>query len=370
MDKELEEIIELRARLGELNKKRTSSDGLTDEEERSFAQVCAEIQERSADRAARLAIELSSRNSGEDLSELDKRFLDQSLEALKTDTSVSIELRAATVTTNVVKSRPEIFNELLKPLEAELVHSKLGLKMQTGVHGQPVWPLIAGVEAHIKDEAVDLQDSNISVDKISALPTRAGCIVPISVQAINASNINLRSVVFERMGMALGALLNTQLFSTTAAIAAPNHGIHSLLAQPYASPAVQYAAATGVTFKDVVALETSVLSKNVKLDDSAAYVMNAKMYGDLKSTPIEKGNPRMLVEGGRINGYPVIVTNYMPDEAILFGVFSYAVLAEYADGPRFSAKYDGRKDIMEYSLNVDLSATILRHEAFACLKKK
>lgn len=370
MDKDLEELIELRARLGELNKKRTSPDGLTDEEERSFAQVCAEIQERSADRSARLAIEMSSRNSGEDFSELDKRFLDKSLEALKMDTAVSIEMRSATVTTNVVKSRPEIFNELIKPLEAELVHSKLGLKMQTGVHGQPVWPLIAGVEAHIQNEAVDLQDSNISVDKISAVPTRAGCIIPISVQAITASNINLRSVIFERMGMAIGALLNTRLFSTDATISAPNNGINSLLAKPYASPAVQYAAATGVTFRDVVALETSVLSKNVKPDDSTAYVMNAKMYGDLKSTPIEKGNPRMLIEGGRINGYPVIVTNYMPDETVLFGVFSYAVLAEYAEGPRFAARYDGRKDVMEYSLNIDLSSTILRDEAFACLKKK
>lgn len=370
MDKDLEEIIELRARLGELNKKRTSPDGLTDEEERSFAQVCAEIQERSADRAARIAIELSSRNSGEDLYELDKRFLDQSLEALKTNTSVAIELRAATVTANVVKSRPEIFQELLKPLEDELVHTKLGLKMQTDVHGQPVWPLIAGVEAHIRDEAVDLQDSNISVDKISALPTRVGCIVPISIQAINASNIKLRSVIFERMGMALGTLLNTQLFSTTATISAPNNGIHSILAAAYASPAVQYAAATGVTFKDIVALETSVLTRKVKLNDSAAYVMNARMYGDLKSTPIEKGNPHMILEGGQINGYPAIVTNFMPDDAVLFGVFSYSVLAEYADGPRIAAKYDGRKDVMEYSINVDISATNLRAEAFACLKKK
>lgn len=370
MDKGLEEIIEMRTRLGELNKKRLTDDGLTEEEERTFVKLCGDLQERSASESARLAIEMMSRKSPEDLSDVDKRFLEHSLEAKKTSSTVSIELRAATVTEGVVKSRPEIFQELIKPLEAELVHSKLGLKMQTGVHGQPVWPLIAGAEAHILSEAVDLQDSNISVDKITALPTRAGCIIPISIQAITASNLNLRSLVFERMGMALGSLINKQLFSTTAAISAPNNGIYSLLATPYATPAVQYTAANGVTFKDLVALESHVLSKNVRVDDSAAYVMNSKMYGDIKSTPIERGFPRMIIEDGRVNGYPVIVTNYMPDDTVLFGVFRYAVLAEYGDGPRIAAKYDGRKDVMEYSINVDLSSTILRTEAFACLKKK
>ena len=78
----------------------------------------------------------------------------------------------------------------------------------------------------------------------------------------------------------------------------------------------------------------------------------------------------MILEDGHMNGYPVVATTFMPHDAILFGVLSYAVLAHHGSGDRLHAQYDGVKDRVNFTLNGDYSLTVLRNEAFACLKRK
>ena len=366
MTKEQEELQKLHARYKELQEARHAGK-ITEAEERELIQLSEDLSERSVDQLVAKATQMAQTEPDEEKA---KRFLETARRAYDTRSSFDPETRATTMTAQVESARPILINDIIQPLEAELIHTKVGLKIQTGVVGQPVWPVLAGVTATIAGEDVALNDQALNLDKITAKPERVGVYVPVTSQALSATNINLRAIVLEREGMAVGAALNKAMFATVAP-SAPNNGIGTILAAPYAAPVTSaWAAAVPPTFKDIVSIEAEVLGKDVKADESTAYFVHPKTYCLLKSTPIEKGNPQMILQNGMMNGYPVIETTCMPEDAILFGVLSYAVLAHHGSGDRFFAQYNGKNDRVDFTLNGDYSLTVLRKEAFAALKRK
>ena len=366
MTKEQEQLHELHVRFKELQGKRHAG-ALTEDEERELVRVSEDLQERSINELVSKAMDMNAKDNKDELA---KRFIEDASRAISTRQEVPIEERSTTMSANVQAAQPTVIQDVIQPLEAELVHTKVGLKMQSGVVGQPVWPVLAGVTATIAGEDVALSDQNIDLSKISAKSERVGVYVPVTSQAISSTNKNLRNIVLSRLGKAVGKALNFALFAKTAP-AAPNNGIGSILATPYAAPiASSWSNTVKPSFAEVVDLETEVLGKDVESDESAAYFVHPKTYGMLKSTPIEKGNPEMILKNGYMNGYRVVSTTFMPHDAILFGVLSYAVLAHHGEGDRMAAQYNGKKDRVDFTLNGDYSLTVLRNEAFACLKRK
>lgn len=371
MKKKKKEILDQIANLQEgrrslIEKAKTEKRALTDEELRSFEE--SELEERKLEIELRelevAGYSVPGKQEPED--GVDLRTL--AVEAVSSGQMVDVSKRAAgtTMSTDVTAVIPDVFQEILGPLEKALVLDRIGVKMMTNVQGEPIWPIVAAVEASILGEGVEISDTKIAIDKIKADPKRVSIAIPITNRAINQANIDLKRVILERIGAAVGQLLNKWAFSKTK-LAGASDGPMSIA---FAS-AGTYAAAAGVTNKDVVNLEGTVLGKEVDpTGRSAAYVMGTKMYSALKSTPIEKGSPKMILENGVMNGYPAVVTNHMPDDALLFGVFDYTVMCQFGQtrlviDPITKAK----EDKTLFILNAEFDITVLRSEAFACLKK-
>lgn len=367
MTKEQEELQKKHARFKSLQENRRAGK-ITESEEHELVSLTIELEERSINALVGQALKGDNTSTGEDR---DRQFLEIARRAHREQTVIDFETRATTTTASVEAVRPTIIQEILEPLEAELIHSKLGLKMQTGVNGQPVWPILAAVEATIAGEDAELVDQALSFSKLSAKSERVGVTVPITVQALSANNTTLRSVVINALGRAIGALINKALFSKTAP-SAPHNGIGSVLAAPYAAPLPSgWSNSVAPTFKEIIALESEVLGNDAKADDSAAYFVHPKTFGLLKATPVEKGDSRMIISSdGKMNGYPVISTTWMAEDAILFGVLSYAVHCQHGEDDRFYVQYNPKKDRMEFTINGDYSNTVLRTEAFAAIKRK
>lgn len=366
MTKEQEQLHELHVRFKELQGKRHAG-ALTEDEERELVRVSEDMQERSLNAIVSKALEP---DKSSECVESSKRFLEGAMRAIDTRMEIPLEERATTMTTNVEPAQPKVIQEVVQPLEAELVHTKVGLKMQSGVIGQPVWPVLAGVTATIAGEDVALSDQSIDLSKISAKSERIGVYVPVTSQSINSTNLNLRAIVLSRLGKAVGKAINLALFAKTAP-AIPNNGIGSVLSTPYAAPvSSSWSKTVNPTLTEVASLEAEVLGRDVETDNSTAYFVHPTTYSLLKTTPVEKGTQKMILEDGHMNGYPVVATTFMPQDAILFGVMSYAVLAHHGSGDRLHAQYDGVKDRVNFTLNGDYSLTVLRNEAFACLKRK
>ena len=78
----------------------------------------------------------------------------------------------------------------------------------------------------------------------------------------------------------------------------------------------------------------------------------------------------MILEDGKINGYPVLVTSYMATDTIGFGVFSYVAIGQFGDIDLVIDPYtQAKSNIVNFVLNSDYDIVTARSEAFAVAKK-
>ena len=94
-----------------------------------------------------------------------------------------------------------------------------------------------------------------------------------------------------------------------------------------------------ISYANVVALETAVGNAN-GLFGRLSYVTNSKVAGSMKSTAMETGYPRYIMEDGRANGFAVEVTNAIPSNltkgsasgvcsAMIFGNFEEVLVPQW-----------------------------------------
>lgn len=263
--------------------------------------------------------------------------------------------------TDVADTIPVLFQDVIDALTPALIIEKAGSKMLFNVQGQPTWPTVGDVEASWAGENVSLVDKDINFDAIRATPHRMGLKIKVSRRALNQSNLNLYNLVVNKIARSFAALLNKTMVSLTAVAQDAPTGVFVTAALD----AVPLSATP--TFKEVVSLETEVMAHNIELDADGfgAYVISTAMRGKLKTTPIEAGETKMILEGDTMNGYPVIVSNYMDANSIGFGFFEYSVVSQFGD---FNLIFDpitgaGENEV-KFVGNTEVDITLLRPEAF------
>lgn len=290
--------------------------------------------------------------------------------------------REAMVVTDAEAMVPLTISDIIGPLEEGLILKTVGIKLQTGLAGDYVSPVVGKIEASFADEAAALSDSEIPVSKLKPTPKRVGVTVSVSSQLINQTQGVALDVVKQQIPMAVTRTLNKVMFSpaevnTTvqgpfAAIKKAD-GTGSLLsaltskAKKKGCSHIKFAAAVP-TYKELLAMKGIVLAKGVVNDGTAAYVMDEYMKATLESTPRDEGSGLMIVEDGRIAGIPVFCTNEIDEgesDHIGFGIWSYELLGQFGEQRFVVDPVSGAKnDVTILTLNGDWSMTTARAEAF------
>lgn len=257
---------------------------------------------------------------------------------------------------------PLHIGSIIEPLEKGLILGKVGVKMQYGMSGSWQFPVVAGVEATIVGEDVAISDSKINIDKIKPIPRRMGLRIPITYQADNRSAGMIMPLVVNQMVMGISRTLNSWMFSQTKQAGTDG----GCFVDPFTKMD-----ATGNAWKDAIALKGNVMKTGVVFDDSAAYVCSASKYAELESTPRDAGSGLMVIENGKINGFPVFITEFIGDDVLGFGVFSYMLVGQFGT-MRFVVDpfTEAGKDRIVFTLNTDFDMIPLRKEAFGLLKDK
>lgn len=275
---------------------------------------------------------------------------------------IKIEVRETITSVDVKDTIPVLFQDVIRAAEPALIIEKIGAKMLWNVQGQPTWPTLGSVKANWEGENTQLSATTVDFGAIRANPNRLGIEIDVSKRALNMSNQRLYEEVVGLIGRAIAAAVNQALVSfTKVATNAPS----GVFIRP-ATNAVPMSKSPSL--KEIVDLETAVMNSNIESDADGfgAYIIGTAMRGKLKSTPIEKGNPRMILEGTTLNGYPVIVTNYMPQNAIGFGFFEYAAISQFG---ALDFTYDPKAKANQYKVvfiaNAEFDITNLKEEAFA-----
>ena len=289
--------------------------------------------------------------------------------------------REITKTADVAGAIPLSISDIIKPLEEGLILNAVGLKLQTGLSGDYVSPVVGRLEAEFAGEAVELADKNISIDALRPVPARLGVSVSVTSQTINRSQGLVLDIVREQLPLAIVRTLNKAMFSPVATGTASGPFVKILSADAdgkaiaslktkaakKAASHIKFAGAVP-TYNELVQMKGIVLAKGVVNDGTAAYVMDEYMKATLESTPRDAGSGQMIIENGRIAGVPVFTTNEIntaDKDFIGFGIWSYELLGQFGD-MRFVVDpvSQAKKDLTVMTLNADWAMTTAREEAF------
>lgn len=265
---------------------------------------------------------------------------------------------------------PLTVKDVLPPLEMGLIYDQIGVPVQTGVVGDLQWPVLGSVEAEIVGETIELTDKTLDLSKISAVQKRIGITFTVSNQAINNSTVDLVALIQQQARAGLRRTLNRAMFS--------HENFTGQFHGPYAGANANGTFAGVVpTYKELLAMKGAVAETDVEMI-GFCYVMSEAMKATLEATPIDAGSGRMIIENGRIAGYPVFTTEFInygsnktkaDVEYIAAGVYGYLALNQHGELRMVVDPYtQAKKDCVSITLNSDWSLTTLRSEAFALYK--
>lgn len=257
--------------------------------------------------------------------------------------------------------------DIVEPLYGKTILSAIGAPLLTGLTGNYEWPVVEAFEAKVAREGVALGDTKIDMSKILAKPERIGISIPVTREAIAETGDIINLVCTQYMPVAVAALLNKIMFSTTAVANATN------LVGPYVSMKsgnkVTYTG-DAPTFAELLTLKGKVLGSNV-VPEGLCYVMTETTKALLEGTPRWDGaNVAIVDDNGKIGGVPVFTTSYVDEGNVLFGAFKYAPQAMFGDFNFIVDPYSqADSNVVRFMLNVDYAIATLRKEAFAMLTK-
>jgi len=301
---------------------------------------------------------------------VNKRSVPEAMQNMVNGSAIEIPMTRASSIQDSASAEalvPLTIGDIIKPLEKGLILDKVGCKMQYGIVGDWVLPVVAGIEATIEEENAQVADTTIDISKIKPSPKRVSLAIPVSNRAIDQSNSALIDIVRTQIVMGLQRLLNKWMFSMTKITSTASDGC---FVKAYATPSVSVAAGSSITWKDVMELKGAVLKTGVEFDGTAAFVCSASTYAELEATPKDAGSGLMVLENGKINGYPVFITEYVGENVLGFGIFSYELVGQFGKMHMVVDPYTGsKKNVVYFVLNTDFDMLPCRTEAFGILKR-
>lgn len=271
-------------------------------------------------------------------------------------------------TADIAPVVPLTIGEIINPLNNGIIYNKVGLKMQYGLKGDFVYPVLAACECSFMGENVELTDSKISMSKLTPTPQRVGITIPVSNTAIDEANVSLQDVVIGQIQQALINLINKWMFSS---VKLTNDSTGGCLLTAMATPAVKTAG--DITWAKVLALESAVMKKHVIIDGTACFVCNSSLLATLKATPKTTYAGQFIAEGNAANctidGFPVFITEDIADGYLAFGVFQYDLLGQFGQARLIVDPYTlATKNMTRFTFNTRYAQLVLRDEAFAVLE--
>lgn len=221
-----------------------------------------------------------------------------------------------------------VANELLSGSFIELLRNRMammqaGVTMLTGLQGNIAVPRqTSAATAYWVGEGGSPTESQQSIDQINMTPKTIGAFVDYSRRLLLQSSIDVEGMVRADIARVIALELDRTAAYGTGSANQPlglinTTGIGSQTITNYGS------------FIEYIGMETDVAVANA---DAGAmrYIINAAARGALKSTSIVGTEPRFVYENDEINGYPVIVSNQLQSNDVLFGDFSQFVVGMWS----------------------------------------
>jgi HK97 family phage major capsid protein len=210
--------------------------------------------------------------------------------------------------------RPDAFVDALRNASSVM---QAGATMLTGLQGNVKIPKKSATSAGgWFTEGNAAAESEMTITSITMTPKTVGAFTDVTRNLMMQGSPDVEALIRQDLAESLALAIDLGALAGTGQSGQPT-GIRAT-----SGINTRDFAATNPTFAEVVGMETEVAADNA-LRGNLAYIMNAAMYGALKTTTKDSGSGQFVVEpNGNINGRPVIVSNQVAAGDAYFGNFS------------------------------------------------
>ena len=204
-------------------------------------------------------------------------------------------------------AKSEMAPRYIDGLKERMAVVKLGATVLSDLVGS--LPLVGAgsMTAQWLAEGATASVSKATFARVTMTPHRNAIIGAFSKDLLRQTSIDVEQIVWNKIQQAHAELLESAAIAGTGSSNQPTgilstSGIGSVAIGTNGGP---------ITWAKVVELETKVNAVNGNRG-KLAYLTNAKVIGDLKTIERASNTARFLLEGDRINGYPIEWTNLVP----------------------------------------------------------
>ena len=204
-------------------------------------------------------------------------------------------------------AKSEMAPRYIDGLKERMAVVKLGATVLSDLVGS--LPLVGAgsMTAQGLAEGASASVSKPTFARVTMTPHRNAIIGAFSKDLLRQTSIDVEQIVWNKIQQAHAELLESAAIAGTGSSNQPTgilstSGIGSVAIGTNGGP---------ITWAKVVELETKVNAANGNRG-KLAYLTNAKVIGDLKTIERASNTARFLLEGDRLNGYPIEWTNLVP----------------------------------------------------------
>lgn len=206
--------------------------------------------------------------------------------------------------------------DILGALRDRLVISQLGAKMLT-LSGNVEIPVYEGANCTWESEIGEAKDGSGRFKTVKMTPKRLTAVLPISKQFLIQSSDSAEALLRSDLIDCIAEKLQQTIFGNEQGSDVKPEGLFYGVT-PDAAP---------FDFAEAVNMEEVLETKNVYGEYS--YVMSPATKAILRTTPVDKGSGRMVMENNQVLGINAYSTNSVEPKGIILGNWSNFYLASF-----------------------------------------
>ena len=225
-------------------------------------------------------------------------------------------------------------------LRGQLLAARLGVNFINNLTGN-LNIVTGGADAAWVAEDVAATKAKPAYAKMTLSPKRLQVLQGVTYDLIHQNSASVDALIMADMVKAHAAALDAAIFAGSGSSGQPTGVLgragNTVAIDTHGGP---------ITYAKLVEMEQAVGEDNGLLDETLAYVSNAKVMGKLKTIPQVAGYPWYLLNEGKVNGYPFFMSNALPSNltkgntsgacsAAIFGPFSQVICGTWGSGLAF-----------------------------------
>ena len=268
---------------------------------------------------------------------------------------IPVESRAAISVTaegeDVVATN--IYN-VMEPLRAKNVLVQAGAKFITNLTGDVQIPLMSPSNCGWESEMGEAPDGAGTFSSVKLSPRRITCYIDVSKQFLVQQSAGCEELIRQDIISAINSKLEETLLSDAEGDLTKPAGIFST---------INPSAHTISNFADLCNAESDIEDANVM--GELKYVMSNKAKAALRSMQKSAKTTQLVMEGGQIDGTPVLNTSHVKGKKFIYGDWSNLAIGQFGALDLVVDNFSqSTRNVVRIVCTAYFDAKVLRPEAF------